>query len=205
MAKDTSLIDERFHTLLLTLPGYGWMAHHIPTLQELAYQCKTVTELGTYHTVSATVFAHILARSVSWDNWKCSLVCVDRDKSPEVDTLERDAGAAGVRFTFHQCDTREYPLEETDLLFVDSAHNYGQVWEEITRGEPYVRKYMVFHDTAGNTPDPETGLQGWGEIGGDGTQGVVLAIGYFLLRYPHWEVKYHTDKCCGLTVLQRKR
>jgi hypothetical protein len=48
-------------------------------------------------------------------------------------------------------------IEETDLLFIDTRHDYDQLREELRRHADKVRKYIVLHDTTtygerGETP-----------------------------------------------------
>jgi hypothetical protein len=109
---------------------------HLPTLFELASQCRHVTELGTRTGVPTT--ALLFAQPDE-------LVCYDLKKYPQVYRLEALAGR--TRFRFHKADVLRADIEETDLLFIDTQHDYEQLREELRRHAPRVRKYLVLHDT----------------------------------------------------------
>jgi GT2 family glycosyltransferase/tetratricopeptide (TPR) repeat protein len=109
---------------------------HLPTLYQLASQCRHVTEMGTRTGVSTT--ALLFAQPDQ-------LVCYDLRKHPEVYRLEALAGR--TRFRFHKADVLQVDIEETDLLFIDTRHDYEQLQEELRRHAGKVRKYLVLHDT----------------------------------------------------------
>ncbi len=155
---------------------------HCPTLYALAKECRQVTEMGTRTAVSTT--ALLFAQP---DN----LVCYDRVRYPQVDVLQALAGRTA--FAFHQADVLRVEIEETDLLFIDTWHVYGQLKQELRRHAGKVRKYIVLHDTTtfgehGETPG-HAGL--WPAIE------EFLAEGLFILK-----CRYENNN--GLTVLERK-
>ncbi len=41
----------------------------------------------------------------------------------------------------------ETEIDETDLLFIDTWHCYDQLFAELTKHAPKVKKYIAFHDT----------------------------------------------------------
>ena len=44
-------------------------------------------------------------------------------------------------------DTRECTIEETDVLYIDTAHLYEQLTDELSLHADKVRKYIICHDT----------------------------------------------------------
>ncbi len=155
---------------------------HLPTLYALARECRHVTELGTRGGVSTT--ALLYARPDR-------LVCYDRARLPAVDALASLAGR--TEFVFHEVDVLAVEIEETDLLFVDTWHVYGQLKEELRLHAGKARKYVVLHDT--------TTFGDRGESAGHrGLWPAVeefLAEGAFVLRD-----RAHNNN--GLTVLERR-
>jgi hypothetical protein len=85
-------------------------------------------------------------------------------------------------------------IEETDMLFVDTLHTYGQVKGELERHGNQARKYIVFHDTVS-----------FGLVGEDYRKpGINLAIQEFMRDNPHWVLFEHYENNNGLTILARK-
>ncbi len=119
---------------------------HLPTLCGLANECRHVTEFGTRTGVSTTAFLHARPQR---------LVCYDRVRFPQVDALERTAD--GTEFVFRREDVLHAEIEETDLLFIDTLHDYEQLAEELRLHAGKARRYVVLHDTTtfgerGETP-----------------------------------------------------
>jgi hypothetical protein len=149
-------------------------------LYELAKECRHVTEFGTRTGVSATAFLH--ARPGR-------LVCYDRVRFPQVDVLAR--AAEGTEFVFRQEDVLRADIEPTDLLFIDTLHDYEQLKEELRLHAGKVRKYVVLHDTTtfgarGETP---------------GRQGLWAAVEEFLAQGT-FRLKARYENNNGLTVLE---
>ena len=101
-----------------------------------------------------------------------ALVCVDSNGCPEE---ERLAGLAGrTEVVFRRGDVREVDLAETDLLFLDTHLDGGQLAHLAGRA----KKYLVLHGTAGHAVEE------------------LLAGGAFRLRARH-------ENNGGLSVLER--
>lgn len=84
---------------------------------------------------------------------------------------------------------------EYDLLFIDEAHRYVRIKEQLAKYAGQINKYLVLRGisqgNAGNTSD-------------DGTQpGMFLAIKEFLKDNPEWFVAYHTESQYGILVLSK--
>jgi predicted O-methyltransferase YrrM len=182
---------------LQALPGYDWLKDHLGTLSALASGCDSVVELGLYHGVSTRAFLVGLAE-------------VDPERKPFLQSVDialdhttvcevtQIADTYGVDWSVDEADSRVFPPQACDLLFVDSDHHYDLVTCELERHGPHARKYIVLHDTAPRA------LNGWGDIGTQpGTKGVKIAMDDWLAQHPEWRIKSHTDECCGLTVLER--
>lgn len=160
---------------------------HMPELRRLADECEIVVEFGVRHGFSTVAFLASRCRMlVSYDLNSPTAVL-----PPEV----------AHKWGFAQADTSALEtggIPACDLLFIDTLHTAHQVREEL-RQAPYVRKYIVFHDTL---------TFGCWDEGRDVSLppfgGIVEPILEFLAANPEWRVKSHTPECNGLTVLEKQ-
>jgi predicted O-methyltransferase YrrM len=155
---------------------------HLPVLADLAAGCDHVTEFGTRMGVSTT--ALLAARPGR-------VVSYDRVKYADVDLVEELAGPD--RFEFRFGDTRTVAIEPTDLLFIDTRHDYFQLAVELARHAGKVRRWIVLHDTTtfgtrGETPGDE-GL--WPAV-----EELVAQQEFVILR------RFENNN--GLTILERR-
>lgn len=161
--------------------GPSDICEHLPTMASLAKQCQHITEFGTH--VGHSTTAWLIARPAV-------LVCYDVARRPEVDVLAK--ASDGTYFLFWQQDVLTADIAETDLLFIDTLHDYEQLAAELARHAAKVRKYIVLHDTTTFGVEGETpGHRGlWPAVE------ELLAQGEFRLLARHFNNN-------GLTVLQR--
>lgn len=163
-------IDDRYKELCNTPSDIN---EHLPILREYADSCNHITEMGVRGCVSLFAF---LSSSAS----KVVAVDILNVAVPECDKL-----------TFICADDLEIEIEETDFLFIDTAHNYNQCISELRLHSGNVKKYIAFHDTFI-----------FGEHGDDQGKGLNYAIREFLLNGTFKEV-YRTNKNNGLTIIER--
>lgn len=157
---------------------------HVPTLARLARECAHVTEFGIRTGVST--------RGLLFGRPK-SMVSYDIHS---YDTREFEAVACGARIDYRavQADVLAIDIEETDLLFIDTYHTYGQLRQELGRHAGRVRKFLVMHDTTT-----------YGAVGEDGGRGLWPAVEEFLAESPNWRLQEKHDNNNGLTVLVNGR
>ncbi len=156
---------------------------HLPTLLNLANECDHVTEFGVRWGASTCAFMMSTARLVSYD-----IV-----QHPAALRLFEVAFEEGRQAEFIKADTLKLGvIAETDLLFIDTLHTYGQLLRELFTFHGSVRKYIVLHDTVT-----------FGERGEDGGAGLLQAVLEFLTTFPHWKIKEHYQNNNGLMVLER--
>jgi cephalosporin hydroxylase len=105
------------------------------------------------------------------------------------------------------------PIEETDLLFIDTWHIYGHLKRELSRWHPYVRKYIIMHDTLIDAVHGETIRCGWDAVQQSKESGIPVdeirkglkpAIHEFLTEHPEWIVDLEYVNNNGLTILRRR-
>jgi hypothetical protein len=154
---------------------------HLPTLKKYADDCDHITEMGVRSIVST--YALLMgkpSKMISYDINNCNWHPV-RDMVKDV-----------TDFSFIIADTRECIIEDTDLLFIDTLHNYEQLKIELDRHSSKVRKYMIFHDTTTFGTKGETS-----EIG------LWPALEEFLELNKQWAIleRYHNNN--GLTILHK--
>jgi hypothetical protein len=159
---------------------------HLPMLYFLAQQCDHVTEFGVRTGASTLAFLHGLqGRPATLRSY---------DINDQYGVQESLTRWTRVEWTFSICSTLSISrIEPTDLLFVDTLHNYDQVRQELALHGEAARRWIVFHDT-------ET----FGVTGDDGGRGINLAIDEWLEAKPEWRIVYRTPRNNGLTVIERE-
>ena len=180
---------------------------HLPTLYEYGKFCNHITECGVRGVVSSYAFANALK-----DNSQNKLVQVDLDTNDNVKRFQRECEAENVNVMFHQESDLICPLEQTDLLFIDTWHIYGHLKRELNRWHSYVNKYIIMHDTTvdewlgetiRNNWNPEQQSKQTGIPVDEITKGLWPAIDEFLKSHPEWVIKKRYYNNNGLTILER--
>ncbi len=155
---------------------------HLPVLKRYASECKHITEMGVRGIVST--YALLAAKPmtlISYDIRYCDWEPL-RDKAFPID------------FRFIQGDTREIIIEPTEMLFIDTLHNYDQLTKELKLHAPKVSKYIVFHDTTTYAYVGES-------YDGLSRLGLWVAIEEFLEKNREWSIKERLTNNNGLTIL----
>jgi hypothetical protein len=187
IAQGTRLITELLQQWSAnhTDDGLNDIKDYAPLFRRLALECKHITEFGVRNGISTGAF-------LSGKPEKH--ICYDIDKRPNMDMLEYVAQLIGIDFHFKQQDTTQARIESTDLLFVDACHRYSHVSKEL-KNAPFVKKYIVFHDTVQ--------CWQWEEGNPVKVEGIGRAI-QELLATNEWFISSNYTKGSGLMVLARK-
>ena len=158
---------------------------HLETLKSYASKVNHVTELGVREGNSTVAFLAGKPRFlVSYDINPCG----NRTLIAEA-TIK-----SGVQWFFLQENSLTCEIMPTDLLFIDTEHNYEQLIQELNRHNTKVSKYIILHDT-------ET----YKHVGDPANKGGLLkAINEFLDANKSWSVKEVFTNNNGLTVLEKK-
>ncbi len=167
--------------------GEGSDTHRwAPVLYALAKTCNHITEFGVDSGISTGA---LLASNPSK-----VFHAYDIKRLECVDALEEIAKREKVPFVFHQISTTAIdPIDETDLLFIDTLHTYDQLSAELRIHASRVKKYICFHDTVGFAVN--------GEL--PGSRGLIPAINELITDTRQWQVLLHYQYGCGFTVLER--
>jgi hypothetical protein len=154
---------------------------HLTVLRDTASGVKHITEMGVG--TGQSTLAWLLVQPDK-------LVCYDWGFQDCVPTLQRVKGATDFRF--YIADTRIVEIEPTDLLFIDTRHNYDQLSEELELHPSKVRRYIVLHDTTTFADHGEDGKP----------PGLWQAVEEFLMAHPEWELMARFTHNNGLSILK---
>lgn len=164
---------------------------HLPFLATLASQCSHVTEFGIGLGMSDRAFLYALQRP------GCELISYDLHITPEARRLL--ATVSICKYKQVVANTLEIEISETELLFIDTLHNYNQLFAELTLHNIKVSKIIAIHDTVSFGYKDECP-----QIEKDNL-GLMPAISTFVQFNPHWYFAEHRLNCNGLAILKRKR
>jgi hypothetical protein len=154
---------------------------HLGTLQHYASLCEHVTEFGVERGNSTSAF--LLAQPKVLRSYDIvPLSCYEALLAIKGET----------DFKFIQEDVLKVDIEPTDLLFIDTYHDFSQLYAELFSHAFKVRRYILLHDT-----------ESFGMKGQHEDMGVLPAIAKFLLYNTEWRVKQHYRNCNGLTILEK--
>jgi hypothetical protein len=180
---------------------------HLPTLYKYATKCNHITECGVRGAVSSYAFAYGLL-----NNPNNKLIQVDLDTNSNVSQFGRECANEGINCTFYQQSDLDCPLEQTDLLFIDTWHIYGHLKRELARWHSHVGKYIIMHDTTVDEWQGETIRCGWNSQQQSIDSGIPVdeinkglwpAIEEFLAANPEWKLEERFINNNGLTILSR--
>ena len=160
---------------------------HVPRLRSLAARCRHVTEFGVRYGVSTVGLLAGLSTAVA-----AEYVGYDLLATPKRRRLRQKAADNGIAYDHRQIDTlKAPPIDETDLLFIDTKHTFDQLAGELRRHAHRVRRFLAFHDT-----------ELYGKKGADRLAGGLMqAIEEFRNENPRWKTRKHYPENNGLTVL----
>ena len=183
---------------------------HLIFLSNLSSKCESILECGVRRIVSSWAFLNGLIINRSPNK---KLNCCDTDVSSGATELAKACKENNIEHTFYVMSDLDLPMEEYDLIFIDTWHIYGHLKRELKKMGPYAKKYIVMHDTevdkihgesvrGGN--DIESQMRSSGYTHEEITTGLGRAITEFLAENPEWKIKYHFEHENGLTVLARE-
>ena len=161
---------------------------HLELLKSLADSVEHVTEMGTRTGISTRAFltSDVILRAydLSLDDYVVKLFELAHKKGKDVKYIESNV--------------LDIDIDETDLLFIDTWHCYDQLYVELTKHAPKVKKYIAFHDTQTYASRSEEFM------GRLGSNGLLPAIIHYMIDNPDtWKFKIHRTNNNGLTVIER--
>ena len=161
---------------------------HLPTLYELAKECRHITEMGVRFGSSTRAFLYAAPER---------LVSYDLHIDETVDSWFEIAKSLMLNYSYLKGNTLEIQIEKTDLLLIDTLHNYDQLKAELALHAESVGRYIVFHDTT------SFGEIGESYSGQEELKGIRYAIDEFLETHAEWKIIHDVKNCNGLVVIER--
>lgn len=154
---------------------------HFDTIKKFASGSETITEMGVRAIVSTwALLAGLPKKMISID------IKDPSDYGGNIETVYNACKESGIDFKFIKDDTLKVSIEATDLLFIDTLHEYAQLRAELAIHGNNSKKYIILHDTESCSKE------------------LSPAIEEFLINNPCWiKQEVHTNNN-GLTVLARK-
>lgn len=178
---------------------YSDIYEHLPTLYRYSQECEHITEMGTREITSTWAFLAAQPKK---------FVGVDIYVSANLPEAKRLSEENGISFEFYNISTlkENFVIDETDFLFIDTAHTYGQLKNELQRHAHKVKKYIGFHDTVtfGHVNEiPYKENAEFEKQFENSPKGLVPAIMEFLESNPEWKLKEVFENNNGLTIIER--
>ena len=180
---------EDVYNFCLTIPTET--KEHFPTLRKYASKCSHITEMGVRDVFSTYAFlVEKPERMVGYDIYT----------SPHIEKAKKLSVENGIKFDFLEQNVLTANIEETDLLFIDTAHTYHQLSQELKLHGGKVKKYIILHDTETYKNEDEERYAKPGQE----KHGLEIAIQEFLEENEEWEIIEQFENSCGLTILEKK-
>jgi hypothetical protein len=159
---------------------------HLPILKKYSDECDHITEMGVRDVVST--YAFLMgnpSKLISYD-----LKPIDEEH------VRKISEENNIEFIFKLEDTTKCVIEETDLLFVDTLHNYNQLKSELSLHSNKVKKYIIMHDTTtfeyvGESYERKEEIGLW------------PAVEEFLENNLEWKLHERFTNNNGLTILKK--
>jgi len=175
--KDLKQFYTEIRDLQETTHGDGYTAMHDEIISK-AVECETYRELGTMQGATAACAA------ISGYK-KLQLVDIDFGQFRPYKHLFE-----GYDVEMYEIDSKDPKLTtigEVDLMVIDSYHKAYHTWEELKVHAPYVKKYILFHDTF------------------KPTDSVQQAVNQFVMQNANWHIEKYDQRNVGYTCLKRDR
>jgi hypothetical protein len=166
----------------------GNINEHFDVLKLYSSKCDTVIEMGIGTIVSTwALLAGKPKKLVSYDINHPSI------HGSNINEVFEVCKTCNISYEFIQADTAEVDIENSDLLFIDTLHDYHHLKKELFRHSSKINKYIIMHDTVTFGIDGQTA----------GCKGLIPAIEEFLSQNKDWKIKEHFTHNNGLTVLEK--
>jgi hypothetical protein len=133
-------IEEKYTQLCMESSDIN---EHLPVLKRYAEECSHITEMGTRYVVSTWAFLFGKPNKLT-----CYDILIGLDMNivnQRLSELEESAKEIGVDFTFTKGDVLALDIEETDLLFIDTYHEYNQIKRVSLVSYGYVHIYIYIY------------------------------------------------------------
>ena len=162
---------------------------HLPILKSYVEQCEYVIEFGVREIVSTwAMLAGNPKKMKSYD------IEPPSKWGGDIDSVYSGSKECGIDYEFIIGDTTRIEIDECDLLFIDTLHEYDQMKKELELHENKVKKFLIYHDTISYRTK--------GERGGIGIYPAILE---FLKDNSHWYIESEYTNNNGFMILERRQ
>lgn len=173
---------------------------HFETFLRYSLECDTIVEMGVRGITSTWAF--VMGKPKK-------MVSVDF-QHPEffggdISEVYRICSELEIDYEFREQNTLECEIEECDLLFIDTWHDFLQLKSELFRHHSKVNKYIILHDTNSYGFKDED-LYSEYNLGRKETnlpKGLIASIDEFILKNPQWYIHERFANNNGITILKR--
>jgi hypothetical protein len=163
----------------------GALGPHLFTLATLARDCDHVTEFGIHNGDSTIAFLHGLS------NKNARMRSYHPERIPLIEQLAKHG--LQTHWTYHWAEPATLaPIEETDLLLLNTRPIYSQLQRELSLHAAQVRRFLIIPHT-----------ERFAKTGADSGPGLTRALLDWVTRQPHWKIEARSPEHGGLTVLKR--
>jgi len=203
--KNQSVINSKFEEVS---NNPSEINEHVQTLYEYTTKCNSVVECGIAGVVSSYAFANGLRNKANH-----SYTIVSENNTKNIESFLELCKKENINTHFiNEANLKCDPIE-TDLLFIDTWHVYGQLKRELTHWHESVKKYIIMHDTTsdewlGETIRMKSDAEEQSKLSGipieEINKGLWPAIDEFLKEHPEWIIEKRYTNNNGLTILSRQ-
>lgn len=173
---------------------------HLDTFVKYSQDCEVIVEMGV-RAITST-WAWMLGTPKK-------LIGIDfnhpKHYGGNIDEVYRLAQEHNISYEFRLEDTLKCNIEECDLLFIDTWHDYSQLKKELFRHHNKVKKYIILHDTEyfGFSNEPLYSDYNSKRAETNLPKGLFPAILEFCSQNPQWYIHEKFANNNGITILKQ--
>mgnify|MGYP003342435342 CR=1 FL=1 len=174
---------------------------HFDCLRKYSQECNVVIEMGVRAINSTWAFLKGQPKK---------LVSIDfqhpNSFDSNLDEVFKISKSLGVDYEFRLQNTLDCEIEECDLLFIDTWHDYLQLKMELFRHNNKVKKYIILHDTTSYAFKNENDYEDYNQTRKETNlpKGLVPAVNEFIQSNPNWFIYEKFANNNGITILKKK-
>tara|TARA_R110001632_G_scaffold97161_1_gene203609 strand:- start:257 stop:850 length:594 start_codon:yes stop_codon:yes gene_type:complete len=174
---------------------------HLDTFVRYGKECETITEMGVRGITSTWAWMMSNPKKI-----------VGIDFYPpekfggDIKEVYRLSKKNKIDYEFRLENTLECNIEECDLLFIDTWHDFSQLKKELFRHHKQVKKYIILHDTEFFAFKDESLYEDYNSerIENNLPKGLVAATSEFCMHFPEWFIYEKFANNNGITILKHK-
>lgn len=174
---------------------------HFETLKRYSQECDIIIEMGVREIRSTwALLAGNPKIMRSYDFNHPSVY------GGNIEEVENACDIKGIDYKFILGNTLDCVIDECDLLFIDTWHDFLQLKSELFRHHSKVNKYIILHDTNSYAFSNERLYENYEteRVETNLPKGLIPAIDEFLMSNREWYIFERHSHNNGITVLKRK-